>query len=268
MSRFLADTAVTRVDENRWTAQISKAWWIIRGPNGGYLAALAMRALTETVGDPERAARSLTLHYLRPPVEGAVTIDVTVERSGRTLDSLSIRMTQNDRLLVIGLAAFAVDRVSESFDDLVMPDVARPEDLEPPPVPGEDVPMRAHYDQRWVFGEHPIAGEPRPDEPAVVGGWIRLAEATPLDHTVLAALSDAWLPAVFGKLSRPNPVPTVDLTVHFRDDPPMKHEWCLVQFTSRTLTRGYLEEDGVLWSEDGRVLANSRQLGVVLEMPG
>lgn len=268
MSRFLADTAVTRVSEHRWTANVSRAWWIVRGPNGGYLAALVMRALTETVGDPERAARSLTLHYLRPPVEGPVEIEITVERSGRTLDSLSIRMTQNEKLLVIGLAAFAIDRVSESFDDLVMPDVPRPEALEPPPVPSEDVPMRARYDQRWVFGERPIAGEPRRDEPAVVGGWIRLAEETPLDHTVLAALSDAWLPAVFGKLSRPNPVPTIDLTVHFRDAPPLVHEWCLVQFTSRTLTRGYLEEDGVLWSEDGRVLANSRQLGVVIESPG
>lgn len=163
------------------------------------------------------------------------------------------------------MAAFAVDREGETFHDEVMPDVPRPEQIEPPPAPGEDVPMRARYDQRWVFGERPVAGAPRPDEPAVVGGWIRLAEPTPVDQIVLSALTDAWLPAVFGKLSQPNPVPTIDLTVHFRDTPPAVHEWVLARFTSRTLTRGYLEEDGILWSEDGRVLANSRQLGVVLQ---
>jgi acyl-CoA thioesterase len=267
MSRFVEDTAVTRLDARRWAARLDLGWWIVRGPNGGYIAAVIMRALTEAVGDDARAARSLTLHYLRPPEAGAVEIEVTVERSGRTLDSLSVRMTQGGRLLVIGLAAFAGDRVAESFHDDVMPGVPRPEDLPPPPVPGEDVPMRARYDQRWVFGERPVAGEPRPDVPAVVGGWIRLADETPVDQIVLAALTDAWLPAVFGKLSRPNPVPTIDLTVHFRDTPPRAPQWVLARFTSRTLAQGYLEEDGVLWSEDGRVLANSRQLGVVLE-PG
>lgn len=101
MSRFLVDTAATRVADGRWTAEVNRGWWIVRGPNGGYIAALAMRALTDAVDDPERAARSLTLHYLRPPAEGTVDIEVNIERSGRTLDSLSLRMTQGERLLVV-----------------------------------------------------------------------------------------------------------------------------------------------------------------------
>ena len=51
--------------------------------------------------DPARPARSITLHYLRPPAAGPLRIDVVVERSGRTLSTLSARLTQEDRLCVI-----------------------------------------------------------------------------------------------------------------------------------------------------------------------
>ena len=61
-------------------------------------------------------------------------------------------------------------------------------------------------------------------------------------------------------------VPTIDLTVHFRDEPPQRHEWCLVRFRTRVVARGFLEEDGEVWSRDGRLLAMSRQLGVLLPM--
>ena len=53
---------------------------------------MVMRALTAAVDDPARAPRSITLHYLRPPVEGQVEIEVTTERTGRSLTTLTARL--------------------------------------------------------------------------------------------------------------------------------------------------------------------------------
>src|SRR4051812_39566027 len=70
MSTFCEITAVGRVDESTFTADIDDSSFIVRGPNGGYLAALIMRALEARVTDldgPSRAARSLTIHYPAAP---------------------------------------------------------------------------------------------------------------------------------------------------------------------------------------------------------
>ena len=49
MSAFDADTAVIQIAENVFRGEISPDWSVQRGPNGGYLAALILRAL-QTVG--------------------------------------------------------------------------------------------------------------------------------------------------------------------------------------------------------------------------
>ena len=52
-----------------------------RGPLGGFVMALILRALEEAVADPARQARSLTVQFLRPPGEGAVILKPVIERS-------------------------------------------------------------------------------------------------------------------------------------------------------------------------------------------
>ena len=46
----------------------------------------------ETVDDPQRAPRSLTIHYARAPEPGPVLIRTAIERAGRSLSTLSARM--------------------------------------------------------------------------------------------------------------------------------------------------------------------------------
>lgn len=264
-SRFQTDTAVEPLGSNCFRARIDGGWWIVRGPNGGYLAAILVNAFKAVVDDPERRLRSLTIHYTRPPVEGPADIDVSIERAGRTLTTATARMLQGGKLMAIAIAALATDREGESFTDLVMPAIAPPDELPSLPPQPTDIPMRARYDTRWGIGTPPLEGAASSGS-AEVGGWIRLAEGGPVDDALVAALTDAWLPAVFTRLAERNPVPTVDLTVHFRESAPERDEWCLVRFRTNVLTRGFLEEDGEIWSADGRLLAQSRQLGLLLPM--
>ena len=127
--RFAADTAVTPLGHGAFEAAVRRRWWVARGPNGGYLAALILRALTETVGDPARAPRSLTVHFLAVPEEGPVRIECAVERAGRSLSTLSARLLQGERVMALGLAAFSAPWTGMEYADAPMPDVRRPEDL-------------------------------------------------------------------------------------------------------------------------------------------
>src|SRR5215218_3355731 len=132
---FDRETAVRSLGDGRYEGGLDRAWWVHRGPNGGYLAAIVLRALTETVGDADRSPRSLTVHYVAPPAEGGVEIATTIERAGRSLTSCSARLTQDGKLIGLALAAFSQARPGPEFADL-QPPAALPVDdspvIEPP----------------------------------------------------------------------------------------------------------------------------------------
>src|SRR5260370_13428431 len=128
-TRFERDTAVTRRDDAVFLATVDAAWSVVRGPNGGYLAAIVLRALTERVGDPRRSPRSLTVHFAAPAEVGTITIVTHVERVGPSLTSCTARVTQEDRLVALVIAAFSSPRPGPEFSDLVPPTGPHPEQL-------------------------------------------------------------------------------------------------------------------------------------------
>jgi acyl-CoA thioesterase len=265
-TRFDLDTAVQARGDGRYEARIDPGWFVVRGPNGGYVGAILLRALTAAVDDPTRAPRSLTIHYTAPPVAGPAEIDTTLERSGRSLTTVSARLRQGERLLGLAIAAFSKSREAPTFCDAAPPEVAPPERC--PPLE-KRIALHERYEQRWGFGALPFSGG---EGAALTGGWIRLAEGTrPLDAPLVAALTDAWPPAVFARLTPQQVgagIPTVDLTVHFRAPLPPPDvrpgDFVLASFRSRYARDGFLEEDGEIWSASGELLAHSRQLALLL----
>jgi acyl-CoA thioesterase len=266
-TRFDRDTAVRAHGAGRFEARIDPGWFVVRGPNGGYIAAILLRALAEAVGDPARPPRSLTVHYTAPPTEGPAWIETRIERSGRSLTSVSARLLQGERLLALALAAFSQPREALSFRDATPPDVPPPERCVALP---RRIPIHERFEQRWALGAPPFSG----GDLALAGGWIRLAESEgqrALDAPLAAAFSDAWPPAVFGRLAEREAtggVPTIDLTIHFRSALPPSAwrpgDFALCVFRSRYARDGFLEEDGEIWSPAGELLAHSRQLALLL----
>ncbi len=261
MTRFDRDTAVTSLGADRFQGRIDRGWWIVSGPNGGYVAALFLRALAARVPG-ERAPRSLTVHYTAPPGEGAVEIETRVERVGRSLTTVTGRMSQQGRLVALGIAAFSTPRSGPSWHHAPMPEVAPPEACESFP---SSIPIHERFDYRWAVGERPGSRAER----ALLGGWIRSAEPRPTDAPLITAICDAWPPPSFSVRSRDDMgvVPTIDLTVHFRCTLPLAAtgagEFVLAVFASRVAEEGFVEEDGQVWSRSGVLLAQSRQLAVI-----
>ncbi len=125
-ARFDLDTAVVPTGTGSYAARIDAGWWIERGPNGGYVAAVLVQALTAEVLDLARDLRSLTVHYLAPAREGAAEVTVGIERAGRTITFLQARLQQGDRLIATASAAFAApNRGSPAFADPTFPGYPR-----------------------------------------------------------------------------------------------------------------------------------------------
>ena len=275
---FDRDTAVSRTDagaddgaqtgkQARFAATIAPGWRAGRGPHGGYLAAILLHALTDTVDDPCRTPRSLTIHYASAPQAGPVEIRTTVERQGRSLSTLSARMEQGGVVTALALAAFSVAWDAPGARELPMPHLAAPDPERrstPKLFKGAPEFTRQLVMQPRV-GAVPFAGS---GAPMRIGGWIGFPEHRRVDALALALFCDAWFPPSFIALDAPAISPTVDLTIHFRQaisecdcDPAAL---CLGVFETRLLHDGLFEEDGVIWANDGTVLAQSRQLGIIM----
>ena len=158
--RFERDTAVARQDETTFHANLDTGWWVMRGPNGGYLAAIVLRALTAAVDDPLRAPRSVTVHYTSPLEAGELTVTTAIERVGRSLTSCSARLTQGGRLVALAIAAFSAPRPGPEFCDLHPPDVPLPEALDRLEVPPEAPAIASRWDTRWAIGRPPARPSP------------------------------------------------------------------------------------------------------------
>jgi acyl-CoA thioesterase len=237
---------------------VSERWFVEAGPNGGFLAALATRALIEAAGGEDRAPRSLTLHFLAPPDAGELDVAVAVERAGRSTTFASLRIRQAGRTVALGLGCCAAWREGQPEWDLLGRPAA--------PPPGELAPLTQIPEAPRFLENYEMRPWPHPPGPATAGGWMRTARPRPADPILLAALTDAWVPAAFLRMERPSFVPTIDLTIHWRARPDAaagEHPWVLGLFSTRLGAGGTWEEDGDLWSEEGVLLAQSRQLAIV-----
>jgi acyl-CoA thioesterase len=260
---FDEDIALRKTGEGLYEGEIRGDWWTPRGPLGGYVMALMINGLQQTVDDPARQARSCTMQFLRPPQAGPITIRTTVERTGRTLTSVSGRLDQGGKLMGIALASFSAPWQSPLLDDAPMPEVAPPAGRESARegLPGSEPPPfvdRMFFQHR--FGPPLFSRADR----AEVGGWLGLREERPLDAMVVAILSDAWFPAPWPRLRAIAGAPTIDLTIHFRSRLPLDDTLLLGHFRTRLVRDGFFDEDGDLWAPDGTLVAQSRQLGLLI----
>ena len=167
--------------------------------------------------------------------------------------------------MAIAISAISAPRRGPHFEHAVMPEAPPPEDLERL-VSG--IPLGDHYDCRFL----PNAGRGDVTGRAFVAAWMRFATPRRPDYLALAAYCDGLPPAIFTMGQDPaslGGVPTVDLTVHFRVDlSEVELEddaFLLGVCRSHVAREGFVEEDVEIWTHDGVLLAQSRQLAVARE---
>ena len=266
VSEFERETAATAAGDGVWTTELSTDWNIGDSANGGYALTPVLRATRDLCGHPDPI--SVTTHFLRPVRGGgAGRIDARVVRSGRTVSVATGRLHHGGADSLVVNAVFADVGTTEGGTG----DDARGIEPTPPSIPppeqcidrtellqGVELPIAGRVDVRIAPGRA-VAGA-SPD--AVMEGWIRLADGTPPSTLTLPLFADAFPPSLFAKLGRVGWVPTIELTVHARRRP--ARGWCQARFECDDLIGGRMIETGTLWDSTGRVVARSRQLGLLL----
>ena len=267
LHHFDADTALEPAGAGHWRAWAPDHWFVGRGPNGGFLAAVAARAAEAAAGRP---LRSLSLHFLAAPAVGPLDVSATLVREGRSYSAATVRIDQGGQAMTLALATLgALPDDGAEWDASSMPAPIPLADTERVPLDQAGIPaFMRNYDMRWALGGQPGSAA----DLSETGGWIRTTEPRALDAPLVAAMTDAWAPAAFVALGRFVAAPTLDLTVHIRRALPPAgmgpDDYVLGRFSSRLSVAGVWEEDGELWTPEGELIAQSRQLALVRELRG
>ncbi len=246
---------------SHWSGAIAEGWDIAGNANGGYLLAIAARAMSAAIGRPDPV--TVTAHFLNPGNPGPVSVAVEITKQGRTFGTATATLAAEDRPLLRVLGTFGElgDQLGPQLVDLEPPPMPSPEkcipveptDTFPPPFMGK-VELRLHPDDATFLRGNP-SGHAR------MRGWFRLRDGEVTDTIALLCAADAFPPTVFNANLPVAWTPTIELTTHVRYRP--EPNWLRCRFATHFVSGGFLEEDGEIWDDTGRLVAQSRQLALV-----
>lgn len=254
MASFEAETAVVRIAENHYRGELCEGWRIGEVPNGGYVMAIAGRALRDAM--PHNDPLSVNAFYLAPTALGPIDCHVEILRVGRGTSFAEVRMEQEGELKVKVTAAFTdLDALKgESMHVEGRPEYPGWDECEPAGQKGLE--FRQRVELRLVSGQE-VFSERQPNGSGEFRGWANLRDGTEPDVISLLMFADAFPPPVFTLYGPVGWVPTVELTVQVRAHPSPGPIQC--RLASRHLTNGVVEEDGEYWDSSGQLVAVSRQ---------
>jgi acyl-CoA thioesterase len=261
-SVFDVETAVDSRGDGRYDAHLSTAWDIGDNANGGYAMLPVLRALREESGHPDPL--SITTHFLRPIQGGGdAQIDTSLVRRGRSVSVATgaLTLAETQRLTVSAVFGAIDDDEPGVGIDVPAPTIPPPEECvnRAELLQGVALPIASRLDVR-IPPDSAVAGE---SNRAITDGWVRLSDGTPPTVLSLPLFADAFPPSLFAKLGSVGWVPTIELTVHVRRRP--ADGWIQARLECDDLVGGRMIESGTLWDNTGRVVARSRQLGLLLE---
>lgn len=267
-TQFDRDLTLTETDRpGVFTGEFHDRWYIDRALHGGHVISMLARACEQAVGDPGRAMRSLTVHYVAPAQAGPFEMVTQIDRTGRSLSNVRAQIVQGGSVIASAMAALGGPWESIEWDHTSMPDVPPPEEC--PDLwegTGGFTKLHHNFDYRRAMGGAIRSGERK----HLTGGWIRLRDYRPVDAALAAGLSDTWVPGPFTMLTERAMFPTIDLSVHFLRPLPLVgddgSEHCLVWHRLDTSTGGYVIQDTEVWTRSGVLLARGRQHALLIPL--
>lgn len=263
---FGRDTAVVPLGDGRYGAAICDNWDIGGKANGGYMLAIAARAMVQETGRPDPV--TITAHFLNPGARGPVELGVRTVKHGKRFAVATATLAAAGMPLLQVLGTFGeLPAGTDGFEriEAAPPVISPPEDCVRQ-EPGPGVPR--------IYGSIDLRLDPsdagflrgRPSGLLRTRGWFRLPGNEPMDSLALLLAVDAFPPTAFNGRLPVAWTPTVELTAHLRGRP--APGWLCACFTTRFVSAGFLEEDGEIWDSTGRLVAQSRQLALLPRAAG
>lgn len=258
------DTALSG-SSGHYTVALSEGWRIW-GPNGGYLAAIALRA----AGAATRFRRPVSFHchFLGVASFGPAEVRVAAMREARTADSLRVTLSQQDRPFLEAHVWTSDVRDGLVHDHAARPDVPPPADLRTFDELMSEAQARRPRFPFWDNLEgRPTAWTPpeswQPGAPHL-RTWYRFRPDARFDDPYLDAaraliLIDtlSWPAACQAHRDDENGwmAPSLDLAARFHRAPPYG-EWLLVDARADVAAEGVIGFHNRVFDESGRLVAS------------
>ena len=263
MGDFEIDTRLEGVDPDggRFQAHLSRDWEIW-GPNGGYVAAIALRAAGRMSRIPRPA--SFSGHFLRVATFAPADVVVVPLHRGRRSESLRVSITQDDKPVLEALVRTASEGPGLEHVHELPPVVPPPEALPDPAL------LRAADGPRYPFWSNLDARVVQPERFRDTGAtrdpvwreWYRFTPRATFDDPfvdagrMLVLIDTLSWPAA----SQPHPLdsgfqaPNLDVTAWFHALDP-RSDWLLADHASPVARGGLMGTSGRVWSREGSLLA-------------
>jgi acyl-CoA thioesterase len=258
---FDADSRVTAAEaDGEFMAEVTGRWDGLGGAaNGGYLLATCTRAMGMIVPFPDPVV--VSGFFLRPGGAGPARIRTELIRSGRTTAFAQASLGQDGKEVIRATAAFTqFGQDGPVFIDGAPPGLPPPQECAGASVGaigratiGERIDFRAAELPGWHAG--------RPSGRPASEFWMRFADGREADLYSLPLLVDSTAPSV---LELGVTATTIQLTVHLRARP--APGWLACRVSARFVSGGYHEEDFEIWDSAGTLVAQSRQLALILPL--
>jgi acyl-CoA thioesterase II len=247
----------TRVEGERGTYRTTLSdEWEIWGPNGGYLAAIALRAVGEEA--EIRRPRSFYCHFLSSPSFAAVQVDVGALKRGRRAESFTATMTQDGKPILQALIKTATDGPGYEHQHPVMPDVPPPEQVE---IYEHAPPSGRTAFRFWENVERRPIVPPVEDRSPVVREWTRFRPTSCFQDPFVDAaraliLLDTYgFPAAYQRYrSWDYLAPNLDTSIWLHQFNP-DCQWLLIDHQCTVAMHGLIGVSGNIWDTGGRLLA-------------
>ncbi len=263
MSEHFVDqgTALTPDGENVFTGAPHPAWGNMVGPFGGITAAAALNGVLrhpKLLGTPI----ALTVNYAAALAPAPFRLTAIPVRTNRSTQHWTLAMTQegSDEAVLTGTAVTAARRETWGVDDVPLPAVPRPSEIERLQLRG--VEWLKRYDMRPAYGIVPGTWDGSGTH-SKTQMWVRDDPPRPLDLLSLAALSDVFYPRVWLRRATRVPAGTVSITTYFHADAAMLARsggYLLGQAEAQAFRNGFFDQTAQLWNESGELLATSHQI--------
>ena len=260
MAGLIEATTVTAAGSG-YTVDLD-AGWDIWGPAGGYIAAIALRAVRERVSPGHRPV-TLTGQFVRVAKPGRLDVQIEVIKQGGTA-LFVVTLAQGGQPVFLAQVWTTARSDASHPVQPMMPGVPSPDTLR-----GQDEIVAERGIQQLAFWTNiegrPVEFRTHTDPPASGSRhrrWMRFRDWQLSDDPFLDAMRSVLLidiaiwPAHWYRLTDAAAyvAPSLDLTVWFHGGDPAT-EWLLSDADADVSANGTISGNVRIWSEDGRVIA-------------
>ncbi len=247
----------------RSSIDIQEGWAQGRALYGGLVAAVAAEAMAMNVS-PRRPIRSLLGNFVAPAPVGTLGVKTETLREGRAVVQTRTDIMAGDQVCFAATAAFGDDRpatnVAHEFP------FNAPERTSVPAMASVGRPLPGFLDRfevHWTGGGIPMSNS----KDRKTSMWARHAcDMSDYPIAKIVGIADIPPPVMMSHFDRQIMGSSMSWSLEFIVPPEqVESDWFYLDYTLEAASGGYSQQSGLIFAEDGTLVALSRQCMVYFE---